>query len=603
MGSSDDVVSGQETLPDDQQGRERAPRLSLPGYEVGAAIGEGGMGEILLARDPKIGRDVAIKRMRTAAPSTELVDRFLREAKIQARLDHPAIVPVYELGYDHEGRPYFTMKRLAGTTLLDRLGKGGASLQSLLRAFVDVCLAIDFAHARGVVHRDLKPANIMLGDYGEVYVLDWGVARIATIANAPSPAAGSPSVAPETAHTQAGALLGTPGYMSPEQARGEEVDSASDVYALGAILFEILAGEPLHTRGNTLQSTLTRPTDAPARRRPERAIAPELDGACTAALAADPHERPTARALGDRVQRYLDGDRDLERRRALAAELVALARAAAADVDRRADAIRDAGRALALDPESPDAGALMMTLMLEPPKQLPASLVRHLEAIDHTTSVQSARLASVALTCAFVLLPVMMWAQAASGWLIAAIFSVIGMLAINAYLQSRSGRTNELVPLALGTLLIVLMAELLSPFVLVPVAICGFIVGLGGQPQLLHRPKLVAAAGATAFGAPLVLQALHVLPTTWTLSHGQLVVTSRLLSLDGTAGNIALVASHILVIGVVCIFLRTVTASRRRARNQVEIQAWQLRQMLPAPPPGPELEALIAADCKIDSAS
>src|SRR5262249_42688753 len=161
--------------------------------------------------------------------------------KIQARLDHPAIAPVYELGHDAENRPYFTMKRLAGTTLLARLAEGTASRQSLLRAFVDVCLAIDFAHARKVVHRELKPANIMLGDAGEVCVLDWGVARVLTAADD----AGSSLTDVDTleGQTQAGVMLGTPGYMSPEQVRGESVGIASDVYALGCILFEILAGE------------------------------------------------------------------------------------------------------------------------------------------------------------------------------------------------------------------------------------------------------------------------------------------------------------------------------------------------------------------------
>src|SRR5262249_50219099 len=150
-----------DTLPDDGEPRTPAPRLSLANYQVSETIGVGGMGEVLLARDPRIGRDVAIKRVRGGEPASDLVERFLREAKIQARLDHPAIVPVYELGNDGAGRPYFTMKRLAGKTLLAHLAAGGDSLQRTLRAFVDVCLAIDFAHDRGVVHRDLKPANIM----------------------------------------------------------------------------------------------------------------------------------------------------------------------------------------------------------------------------------------------------------------------------------------------------------------------------------------------------------------------------------------------------------------------------------------------------------
>src|SRR2546430_11277663 len=123
------------------------------------------MGEVLAATDRKFERDVALKRMR--ASDRDSAERFLREAKIQARLDHPAIVPVHDLGVDAEGRPYFTMKRVSGVTLADRLAKPGP-IQPLLRALVDVGFAIELAHARGVVHRDLKPANIMLGDYGEV---------------------------------------------------------------------------------------------------------------------------------------------------------------------------------------------------------------------------------------------------------------------------------------------------------------------------------------------------------------------------------------------------------------------------------------------------
>src|SRR5688500_5550674 len=148
------------TLPSDTEPRvpDRPSQRGATSYQLGALIGRGGMGEVVLAHDPAIGRDVALKRLRTEAPSRELVDRFLREAKIQARLDHPAIVPVHELGYDADGRPYFVMKRLAGTTLHEVLTSRTRSqpINRLLRALVEVCLAIDLAHARGVVHRDLK---------------------------------------------------------------------------------------------------------------------------------------------------------------------------------------------------------------------------------------------------------------------------------------------------------------------------------------------------------------------------------------------------------------------------------------------------------------
>src|SRR5262245_60189676 len=283
-------------------------KVALPaiGYQLGTAIGRGGMGEVLAAFDQRIGREVAIKRMRSPHPSEEATTRFLREARIQARLDHPAIVPVHELGTDEAGRPYFTMKRLSGRTLGQRITEGAAQTQ-LLRAFVDVCLAVEFAHAKGVIHRDLKPANIMLGDYGEVYVLDWGVARVladpsgvaaggalASVdpdhgAAAAAAGAGGPAGTPGTSGTagtagigsnpsillqsidslgegtETGTLLGTPGYSAPEQLKGDAVTAPADVYALGAILFELLAGEPLHPRGQqkAVASTLATPQERP----------------------------------------------------------------------------------------------------------------------------------------------------------------------------------------------------------------------------------------------------------------------------------------------------------------------------------------------------
>ncbi|HET9627501.1 MAG TPA: serine/threonine-protein kinase, partial [Kofleriaceae bacterium] len=297
-------------------------------YELRALLGRGGMGEVLLAEDHWIGREVAVKRMRRTAPDLDAERRFLREAKIQARLQHPAVVPVHDMGRDPDGRPYFTMKRLTGDTLHDLLDQ---PQQRLLRAFAEVCLAIEFAHEHGVIHRDIKPSNIMLGKFGEVYVLDWGVARVVGDGSA------NPSIqdiANMDGETQVGDVMGTPGYMAPEQALGYQMSSAVDVYALGCVLFEILTGEPLHPRGAAgAANAIAQPTVAPSTRRPERTIAPELDAACVAALAEDPAARPSARQLAERIQDYLDGDRDLERRRVLAAAQVAEARAALASGD------------------------------------------------------------------------------------------------------------------------------------------------------------------------------------------------------------------------------------------------------------------------------
>src|ERR1041385_9264520 len=174
MGTDDDDATEPPTMV---EATTESRRLDMPDrvhrvdddrYRSGDQIGRGGMGEVVAAYDLTIGREVAIKRLHAREPNDRQIKRFIREAQIQGRLDHPAIAPVYDLGRDATGLPFFVMKRLAGTTLL----RGKHRRAELLRAFVDVCLAIEFAHVRGVIHRDLKPNNIVLGEFGEVYVLD-----------------------------------------------------------------------------------------------------------------------------------------------------------------------------------------------------------------------------------------------------------------------------------------------------------------------------------------------------------------------------------------------------------------------------------------------
>ena len=252
----------------------------------------------------------------------------MREARIQGQLDHPAIVPVHELRRDERGQPNLVMKELHGITLATDLAQRDEcahTRQRMLRVFVDICLALEFAHTRGVVHRDVKPANIVLGEFGEVYVLDWGIARIAGEAK-------DFADIDREGPTSAGSVLGTPGYMSPEQLYGaDDLDRRSDVYALGCLLFELLAGESLHERAHAVQTTTAGVVARPSQRAPDRDIPPELDAICMLATSTDKRDRfATARQLGDAVQRFLDGDRDLALRKELAeAELVA-ARAAIA---------------------------------------------------------------------------------------------------------------------------------------------------------------------------------------------------------------------------------------------------------------------------------
>jgi serine/threonine-protein kinase len=224
-------------------------------------LGRGAMCYVVLGKDVRLGRELALKVLplpRRELPRVELA-RFVEEAQITAQLEHPNIVPVHDLGLDPADRAYFSMKRIRGRsleTILEQKTQGDRKtleefgLRRLLDVFLQVCQAIEYAHAHGVIHRDLKPANIMVGDFGEVLVMDWGVAKVKgrpELESAP-PAEGAARVTSVRAGkqawaTQSGTVVGTPAYMSPEQAQGLEVDGRTDVYSLGVILYEILAGQ------------------------------------------------------------------------------------------------------------------------------------------------------------------------------------------------------------------------------------------------------------------------------------------------------------------------------------------------------------------------
>jgi eukaryotic-like serine/threonine-protein kinase len=576
------AVSDETIIP--SWGSTTFASLPDPGYQLGEIIGRGGMGEVVVAQDQRIGREVAVKRIRAEDPSPDAIDRFLREARIQARLDHPAIVPVYELGTDADGRPYFTMKRLAGDTLAKKLA-GGAPQQPLLRAFVDVCLAIQLAHTRGVVHRDLKPSNIMLGDYGEVYVLDWGVARVLTDTKRTT---GPSMAATFDDGTTAGAILGTPGYMAPEQVRGHEAGPKADIYALGAILFEILAGEPLHPRGEAaLSSTLTSPQDAPARRVAERRqIPPELDGVCFDALAEEPGQRPSARELADRVQAYLDGDRDVERRRAMAtAQLVAAREALERDPkDGRAIAMRRAGRALALDPDSTEAAQLVTSLLLAPPDpgQVPPALQDYLRQEERALNSSRSRqgmwtyLSLFSFWIAIPFLDVKSWTA------LIAFYALLGVGAVIAWRHSQRGYPNIPLTLVMTGVVPVVFSRLTGPFILTPIVICAALMQLAAIRYIAERLWIPIMWCILVVLAPFVLEWVGLFTPTYSVGGGAVTSISNVFDMHGRIEEAALVVTNlafITVAGVAAIFL-----SRRRhlAQRQLQIQAWHLRQLLPA---------------------
>jgi len=557
--------------------------LVLPevGYDVGEVIGRGGMGEVLSAHDRRIGRDVAIKRMRTDTPSDGAVGRFLREARIQARLDHPAIVPVHELGLDAAGRPYFTMKRLAGVTLAQRLAER-APIKSLLRALVDVCLAIEFAHARGIVHRDLKPSNIMLGEYGEVYVLDWGIATVLEHARRPQTVGADIDTLDHD--TQTGELLGTPGYMAPEQVRNLPLGAPADVYALGAILFEILVGESLHSRGTAaLASTLTTPQQAPSSRVSDRDIAPELDAACFAALAQDPAARPTARELADRIQQYLDGDRDVERRRVLAAELLTNARAAveSGDPEARATAMNRAGRALALDPES-DAAELVSKMLIEPPRVLPAELIGAVAEEDRRIGTERMRYSLVSLVFVMpivLLLPLM---EVRNWTTLALVFATVAAAIAALWVGYLRKTPNPALALLVGGAYVLAFSRVLGPFVLTPVAIAGALLPISASSWLNVHPRWILGWLLVVALAPLGLEWIGVFQSTWSMVDGGVCSTSAIVEGRSSIDALALVIVNLASLGTVAMYGIKLNRRITDATHKLFVLAWHLRHLLPA---------------------
>jgi serine/threonine protein kinase len=280
------------------------PDLAGTRYRLLERIARGGMGVVYAAEDEKLERRVALKVLDVPGTDGDLANRLMREARVLARLEHPGIVPVHDVGTLADGCVFYTMKFVEGQRL-DKFIEGVESAQDRLRLFLRICEAVAFAHARSVLHRDLKPANIMVGPFGEVLVMDWGLAKILrsepqTADNAADPEATicentkHPEEASDSTKSSAitghGTVMGTPGYMSPEQARGdvELLDARSDIFSLGALLRFIL----------------TQKTPAGFTPRLDRS----LEAICAKATAEQRESRYSAvQDLGQDVSRYLDG--------------------------------------------------------------------------------------------------------------------------------------------------------------------------------------------------------------------------------------------------------------------------------------------------------
>jgi len=299
-------VARQGHLPDDvdQLSADDPER-----YEQVSEHARGGLGRVVRAVDRRLGRTVAVKELLRHDKSNEA--RFLREAMITARLEHPGIVPVHEAGRWPNGDPYYVMKLVEGRTLKELIIEGATLRErlGLLPHVIAVADAVGYAHSEEVIHRDLKPSNVIVGSFGETIVVDWGLARDRK-RNLPEPteelltaAAGS------GASTVSGKVVGTPAYMSPEQARGDVVDERADVYALGAVLYEVLAGSPPHA-DTTPQAVLDRVLAGPPR--PLPMVVPGVPGELATivrkAMARDPDARyPNASAVAEDLRRFTTG--------------------------------------------------------------------------------------------------------------------------------------------------------------------------------------------------------------------------------------------------------------------------------------------------------
>jgi len=451
-----------------------------------------------------------------------------------------------------------------------------------------VCLAVEFAHVRGIVHRDLKPDNIMLGDFGETYVLDWGVAKVVGEEEGDFADIGSSNSGEHA--TKAGTAIGTPGYMSPEQIRGaSDIDGRADVYTLGCLLFEILAGQPLHPRGQEgMQTALDGGGTLPSLRAPGRDIPPELDTLCVQATSVDRAARiQTARELGERVERFLDGDRDLAQRRDLARTHLDGARSAFAasdSADNRRTAMREAAAALALDPALGGAAELVARLMLEPPRETPPEVTEAMAKDDVRDAKEVARAGMWAVISSLMFIPLLWWIAPHGTFSVPMLMIFLlldGVVAIHAV---RAATPRPGLVIIANTIIIIVLARMYSPILIAPgvAALLAMAMVLTPKFSFLGSPITIGILMGGGIAGPLLLEQMGVLSTTMSVSPAGVLFNAPAISgnLEGPTIMVGALYAMSLVVGAV------VAGYQMRARalgsaHHLHMQAWQLRQLVP----------------------
>ena len=561
-------------------GPASAPPPSFPArYTSPRKVASGGMGDLYRIHDTRLGRDVVLKRLRASSSEQSTTLRaFEREAALQASLGHPGIVSVFDLGRDDAGHPYFTMPEIQGGTLAEALdapptqpARPPWSRRALLEVLARVSLTVAFAHDKGVLHLDLKPENIMLGDFGEVYVLDWGVARSRALDRPGTPVDAGADDAPREA-------VGTPHYMAPEQAAAiVAADERADVFALGAILFEVLTAGLLRDAGSTWDALQAAKRDAaPGPRLAAARVPLELADLCAKATAFDRDARlSSARAINEALERWLDGERDVGLRKEAATAALGRARAAREAAEPVPAVMRHLSRAVTLDPSCEPAIQELSSAMLASAATVPESAARELEADARREGKRAALIGLVTYAAWFALLPLALVVGvrsfAALGLIVAPAFASM----VASFAAYRLGWTPRLLAAAIlsSYLCIAGFASAFGPLLILPALITANSIAL--LPLARDRPGLrwlVFACAVGAFVLPLGLEWVHVLPPSYTFDDGRMVILPRLIELPSTGATV------ILTVGALLNILSTHFSVASSVKQQLALQTASLSQ-------------------------
>lgn len=573
-------------------------------YEYSGSLVRSGAFEDLTARDRVIRRPVVVRRLAEGTTHSSSDERrFARAARLQAQLEHPAIVPIYDIGTgssEAETMIFPEVRSVSLRRVLDALGRGDKEMArkfsrtALLQAFLQLCLATAYAHARGVVHRNIQPEAVALGDHGEVYLVDWSLAKTIQGPYRPGLVSIESSMA-KLGATLPGQVLGTPGYASPEQLAGDEADARSDVYALGSLLFEILTGSPLHS-GETLmekaRTTRIGINACPSQRAPKAGIPEGFDTVCVRATATDPKLRyPSARELHDAVEHTLEAVLEAGRRTELAsrhaehAESLAMRAltATSGHYELRAKALREAGRAFALDPKSPGARRALLTLLKEEPRELPPEAEAEMEAEAFDQARAVGRFAMIAYGAfGLILAPVVL--SGIRSWLgfaftASSVAATVGIASLMSRMKKPSASVGMLLAFT-SFAAIASTSGFYGALVLAPLLATANVLCLGVGLDRKYRVWTLLM-GFCSMLVPFALERFGLIPRSYRFGPGTITVLPVVRDLHEAPVRIGMFFSTLAAIIAPTLFTWRISNRAASARERMHVYGWQLRRLLP----------------------